>query len=536
MVIAKIFPPASIEFKGVEYNEVKQEEAKGFILEANNFVGLDIENSTEKDFKTYLQNQTKKNTRIKKPQFHASISGKEKEKSFEELQEFAKHWMKEMGYGENPYLVYAHTDTKNNHLHIVTTRIDNDGKKINDSKERLRSERIKNEYYGLNYEKEVEKAIKNINSYNIQTLSQYKLLIEREFKFKEKEKQFIVYKSNFQRPINKSKVEEIIKEKKKFYKFDKIKGRKDEIRNIIIDLNKQVELKNIPLIAKEHNLDVAFFYKKDKPGEIYGYSVIDEKSKTVFKGSDIISLKNLKEIEKKIEKENEIKMIISSYFKHTPANLKDVNNFLRETEKIEVDFNGNIYTIDEETRERANKLTIKLGKDFMNRFFYKTRLDFANNFTIILKEDKQILSHLFRVNKNDLSYFKCTEKERFKELKKRDQLNDYYNSTLKFISSDLGQSKDLLEQTKIEIYKIGDSFFVADMDKDNIMYFDIEEGIKQNILDHGLYTEIESQVNEQSIEKGQSLLESIANALDEGFEDEIINKKNKKRKNKQRGI
>lgn len=537
MVIAKILPAKSNNFNGVGYNENKQENEKATLLEANNFVGLDINNSSQKDYVMYLQNQTKKNTRIKKPQFHATISSKGKEKSFEELQDFAKEWMKQMGYGDNPYLVYGHKDTENNHLHIVTTRIDNEGIKINDSKERYRSQEIINEYYGLNYEKEVEKAIKNINSYNIQTLSQYKLLIERDFKIKESEKQFIIYKSNYQKPINKSRVEEIIKEKKKFYKFDKIKDRKEEIRNIIISLNKQVELKNIPIIAKEHNLDVTFFYKKDKPEEIYGYSVIDNKSKTVFKGSDIISLKNLKELEKKVEKENEIKMIISSYFKHTPANLKDLNNFLRETEKIEVDFNGNIYTIDEENRERANKLTIKLDKDFMNRFFYKTRLDFANNFTVLLKEDKQILSHLFKVNKNDLNYFKGTEKERVKELEKRAQLNDYYNSTLKFISSDKEQAKDLLEQTKIEIYKIGESFFVADMETNNILHFDIDDGIKQTVLEQGLYTELQSQSIEQVVEQEQSLLESIANALDEGFEDETNNKRKKKRQqNKQRGM
>ena len=82
VVIAKIFPPASIEFKGVEYNEVKQEEAKGFILEANNFVGLDIENSTEKDFKTYLQNQTKKKYKNKKATISCFNIWKRKRKKF----------------------------------------------------------------------------------------------------------------------------------------------------------------------------------------------------------------------------------------------------------------------------------------------------------------------------------------------------------------------------------------------------------------------------------------------------------------------
>ena len=49
----------------------------------------------------------------------------------EELVNFARRYMNEMGYGQpgQPMLIYAHHDTDNNHIHIITSRVDPHGKK-----------------------------------------------------------------------------------------------------------------------------------------------------------------------------------------------------------------------------------------------------------------------------------------------------------------------------------------------------------------------------------------------------------------------
>jgi len=49
-----------------------------------------------------------------------------------------------MGYEGQPTLIYFHHDTDNNHLHIVTSRVNAEGKKINHNHERRRSQQVMN--------------------------------------------------------------------------------------------------------------------------------------------------------------------------------------------------------------------------------------------------------------------------------------------------------------------------------------------------------------------------------------------------------
>ena len=44
-----------------------------------------------------------------------------------------------MGYGDQPYVVFKHTDIERTHIHIVSTCVDRYGKKLSDSYEKLRS-------------------------------------------------------------------------------------------------------------------------------------------------------------------------------------------------------------------------------------------------------------------------------------------------------------------------------------------------------------------------------------------------------------
>ena len=84
-----------------------------------------------------------KKCRTKKTVFHCSLNPHPDEKlSDETLMQIAKEYMEALGYGKQPYIVFKHNDIAREHIHIVSLRIDGEGKKINDKFEKRRSKKI----------------------------------------------------------------------------------------------------------------------------------------------------------------------------------------------------------------------------------------------------------------------------------------------------------------------------------------------------------------------------------------------------------
>ena len=84
-----------------------------------------------------------KKCRTKKTVFHCSLNPHPDEKlSDERLTQIAKEYMEALGYGNQPYIVFKHNDIAREHIHIVSLRIDGEGKKINDKFEKRRSKKI----------------------------------------------------------------------------------------------------------------------------------------------------------------------------------------------------------------------------------------------------------------------------------------------------------------------------------------------------------------------------------------------------------
>jgi hypothetical protein len=93
------------------------------------------------------------NPTIGKPMLHLSLNPDPKERvDNTTLARIADDYMGQMGYGEQPYIVYLHEDTGRKHIHIISVRIKEDGKLINDSFIHRRSMRVCTELehkYGL---------------------------------------------------------------------------------------------------------------------------------------------------------------------------------------------------------------------------------------------------------------------------------------------------------------------------------------------------------------------------------------------------
>ena len=96
---------------------------------------LDVDACME-SFWPYLE----ANRRTTNTVFHASLNPSPEDKlTDDQLRDIAQEYMERMGYGNQPYIVFKHKDISREHLHLVSLRVDEQGRKIIDSHEYDRS-------------------------------------------------------------------------------------------------------------------------------------------------------------------------------------------------------------------------------------------------------------------------------------------------------------------------------------------------------------------------------------------------------------
>ena len=96
---------------------------------------LDVDACME-SFWPYLE----ANRRTTNTVFHASLNPSPEDKlTDDQLRDIAQEYMERMGYGNQPYIVFKHKDISREHLHLVSLRVDELGRKISDSHEYDRS-------------------------------------------------------------------------------------------------------------------------------------------------------------------------------------------------------------------------------------------------------------------------------------------------------------------------------------------------------------------------------------------------------------
>ena len=90
-------------------------------------------------FRPYLE----ANRRTTNTVFHVLLNPSPEDKlTGEQLRETAKEYMERMGYGDQPYIVFKHNDISREHLHIVSLRVDEQGRKLPHDFEARRSMEI----------------------------------------------------------------------------------------------------------------------------------------------------------------------------------------------------------------------------------------------------------------------------------------------------------------------------------------------------------------------------------------------------------
>lgn len=317
--------PAGSGFPGVQYNDKKVKKGSGELMLMKNFPSIVNENSSQQVVREYLRSVSN-NERIKKPQFHAVISTKFREHSKEELTSIAENFMDELRYGKQPFIVVFHNDTENHHVHIVSTRVSKQtGKKIGDSYERLKAQqalsRTMEKLYGLSIQEQIEK----LQGYRYGSLKQLELLLEKNgFKLSQNknaegvldilkngawEKTINAAELNFSSQKKDSRtwqLKAILLKYKELYscKVFKVEDRRagegmlpeekqNENRKPKIEFESELQKKLRDVLG----IDIVF-YTSDKVKTAvdlkpFGYTLIDHKTGSVYKGSEIMKMNEL---------------------------------------------------------------------------------------------------------------------------------------------------------------------------------------------------------------------------------------------------
>jgi hypothetical protein len=376
-MVAKILSSTG-SFSSVRYNTDKIDTGKGELMaikNINHLEGLGIVSAEA--VKDYFKAVSNTNKRVSKPQFHCAISCKGKEFNKNDLTDIAHKYMSKMGYEKQPYVVVFHNDTENNHVHIISTRIGKDGKKISDSNERYRSKSVIDQIMSKDYNQSAEKNIKEFFDYKISTPNQFKILLERNgFVVSDINNSFEIYRNGVHQ-------ESISKDNLKIYN-DFSKDRNSQIKGIISKYSKEYSKELTPIYEKlkgnregkilnyeseltrflksKFGLDFIFHHSENKPP--FGYTLIDNKDTSVLKGSSVFKLNELIKNDFGSNQKNNIK-----------SKIKDVNLF-NINDLNAVKLLSNHYKIPHFEIKPNNKVL-----DKNDDLYYKSLLDiyFKNN-------------------------------------------------------------------------------------------------------------------------------------------------------------
>jgi hypothetical protein len=313
MVIRILSSAAS--FQGVSYNTDKVDKNKGELMKVANFGPLQgLDKLRPEDYKNYLKMLSAQNKRVSQPQFHAVISAKGRTYDKTALTEIATQWLASMGYAGQPYLIVYHNDTNNNHVHMVSTRIDRNGKKISSGFENIRAIQNLNRVLGIDEKHNAKQDIEKALSYQFTTKAQFMMILEcQAYQLKETSLNLEVIKFGVkQAEIDLLKIEERIN------KYQPDTERKTQLKAIFHKYAAVYDTALIPhpiplpgAYSKKSNgftsefsaclkeklgFTLLFHASGDKPP--YGYSIVDHAGKSVFKGAEIMPLKELLNIQR----------------------------------------------------------------------------------------------------------------------------------------------------------------------------------------------------------------------------------------------
>ncbi len=332
-MVAKIKTGRSIT-GAINYNEHKVRLGKAELILAQGYL-KDPVDLTFNDKLQRLTDLTKRNERTLVNTLHVSLNFAINENLDKDvLYQIADDYMEGLGFGKQPYLVYQHRDAGHPHLHIVTTNIEPDGKRISfhllanrasedarkqveltynlvkaevqSKQQKLISKPLEEVSYGkselkksiTNVVTEVVRAYKFTSIPELNTvLNQYNITADRGSKDSRMfEKNGLVYwaldgKGNkIGVPIKASSIygNPTLKTLEERFRLNDMlrKPLKEQLKGAIDKaLLQPISKSAFQKQLKEQGIQVVF--RQNEEGRLYGITFVDHKSKVVFNGSDL---------------------------------------------------------------------------------------------------------------------------------------------------------------------------------------------------------------------------------------------------------
>lgn len=331
-MVAKIKTGRSIS-GAINYNEHKVKLCKAELISAQGYL-KDPGNLTFTDKLQRLTDLTNRNERTLVNALHVSLNFAVSENLEKDiLQQIADDYMEGLGFGKQPYLVYQHHDAGHPHLHIVTTNIEPDGKRIsfhllaNRASENARKQveltynLVKAEDQGkqqyiinkpleqVDYGKsEIKKSITNvvnevIKAYKFTSipelnavLNQYNITADRGSKDSRMyEKNGLVYwaldaKGNkLGVPIKASSIygKPTLKALEDRFRLNEVlrKPLKEQVKSKI-DKALSIPISKTAFQKQLKEVGIQVIFRQNEEGRLYGITFVDHGSKAVFNGSD----------------------------------------------------------------------------------------------------------------------------------------------------------------------------------------------------------------------------------------------------------
>ena len=164
-MVAKITIGSSL-FGAIKYNADKVNMGKGQLLDTNKVFNNGDGKVNVAQVLADFERRMPRQMRTEKPVIHISLNPHPDDKLTDgELTQMAHEYMQRMGYGDQPYIIVKHEDIDRHHLHIVSVRVDEQGKRINSDFTKKRSLTIIRDFeqrYGLHHgNKREEESLSN---------------------------------------------------------------------------------------------------------------------------------------------------------------------------------------------------------------------------------------------------------------------------------------------------------------------------------------------------------------------------------------